>query len=667
MLRLKKFYFLFFMAAAFDLNAQKNFTILSPDGNIQLKVEAGTKLQWSVSHQSQTIIASSSISMTLKGGEILGANPKVRTPLSVGAKFEKINSRIAAVNYKKDIVEDNYNQLTLNCKGDYGLIFRVYNDGVAYRFFTRKNGELIVNSEQAEFNFDKDYSAFIPHTSDLRGDDMYSCSFEEFYSNIPLTKLNADTLAYLPLLVELDNNKKVVILEADVQDYPGIFMQLNKQASHGIKATFAPYPLEETLGGFNRINYMVSKRGDYIAKVTGTRNFPWRVVVISTSDKDLLNNDMVQRLSEPNKISNTSWIKPGKVAWDWWNNWNISHVDFKAGINTATYKYYIDFAAANHIEYVILDEGWSDDWDLNKVKPVIDLDDLVQYGKQKNVGLVLWSTWYAITRDIDGLCAKYSAKGIKGFKVDFLDRNDQRVIASTYEIASIAAKHQLVLDFHGMFPPQGLMCTWPNVVNFEAVRGMEYSKWSADDRVPKHEVSLPFIRMMAGPMDYTPGAMRNATKGNARPSNSLPMSQGTRCHQMAMYIVYEAPLQMLSDNPTVYMKEQECTDFIAKVPTTFNETVAVDGKVGEYAAIARRKGDTWYVGAMSNWNARDIVLDLSFLKNGNYEAEIFKDGVNADRDATDYKKEVIKLTPGQKLNVHISSGGGWAARIYPIK
>ena len=665
MLRLRKFCFLLFVLIAFELDAQKKFTILSPDGDVRLEVDAGAKLQWSVAHQSQTIIAPSSMSLTFKGGEVLGSHPKIVTPLSVGAKFEKIDNRITAVNYKKESIDDKYNQLTLNCKGDYGLIFRVYNDGVAYRFFTKRNGEFIVNAEQGEFNFDKDYTAFIPHTSDLRGGDRYSCSFEEFYANIPLSKFKADTLAYLPLLVELDNNRKAVIFEADVQDYPGMFMQLNRQAAHGIKAAFAPYPLEETLGGFNRINYMVKTRADYIAKVNGTRNFPWRVVVISTSDKDLLNNDMVQRLSEPNKISNTSWIKPGKVAWDWWNDWNVSHVDFKAGINTATYKYYIDFAAANHIEYVVLDEGWSDDWDLNKVNPKIDLDELAQYGKQKNVGLILWTTWYAITRDVDGLCAKYATKGVKGFKVDFLDRNDQKVIASTYEIASVAAKHQLVLDFHGMFPPQGLMRTWPNVINVEAVRGMEYSKWSVDDRVPKHEVSLPFIRMIAGPMDYTPGAMRNATKGNARPSNSSPESQGTRCHQLAMYIVYEAPLQMLSDNPTVYMREQECTDFITQVPTTFNETRALDGKVSEFAAIARRKGDTWYVAAMSNWNARDITLDLSFLKNGNYEAEIFKDGINADRDATDYKKEVIKLTPGQKLNVHLSSGGGWAARIYP--
>ena len=378
MLRLRKFYFLFFVLSAFELNAQKNFTISSPDGSVQLRVDAGTKLQWSVTHQSQTIIAPSSISLTLQTGEVLGADPKIRTLPTIGAKSENINNKITAFNYKKDIVEDNYNQLTLNCKGDYGVIFRVYNDGVAYRFFTKKKGELVIDAEQAEFNFDKDYTALIPHTSDLRGGDRYSCSFEEFYTTTLISKFNADTLGYLPLLVELDNNKKVVILEADVQDYPGMFMQLNQQASYGIKATFAPYPLEEALGGYNRINYMATKRAPYIAKVNGTRNFPWRIVVISTGDKDLLNNDMLQRLSEPNKISNTSWIHPGKVAWDWWNDWNISHVDFKSGINTATYKYYIDFAAANHIEYVVLDEGWSDDWDLNQVKPVIDLDELVQ-------------------------------------------------------------------------------------------------------------------------------------------------------------------------------------------------------------------------------------------------------------------------------------------------
>jgi len=638
----------------------KAYTLSSPDNKIQLGVSVGDAIRWWVSHRGEPVLVPSKVSLHLNTGEVLGTSVNV-----ISSKVQSINETINAVAYKKDKIENKCNQLTLVCKGDYGIIFRVYNDGAAYRFFTKRQGNLVIQSEQAEFDFGKDYTAFIPYTSDLRGGEKYSCSFEEFYTETDLSKFNRDTLGYLPLLVELDHDKKAVLFEADVQDYPAMFV--HKSGLYGIGGTFAPYPLEETLGGFNRINYMVKKRADYIAKVNGTRNFPWRVLVISEQDKDLLNNDMVQKLSEPNKIQNTTWIKPGKVAWDWWNDWNISHVDFRAGINTPTYKYYIDFAAANNIEYVVLDEGWSDDWDLNKLSPAIDLKELLDYAKQKNVGLILWSTWYALSRDIDGLCAKYAAMGVKGFKVDFLDRNDQKIIASCYEMASIAANHQLMLDFHGMFSPQGLQHTWPNVINFEGVRGLEYSKWSADERVPKHEVSIPYLRMMAGPMDYTPGAMRNTTKGNARPSNSLPVSQGTRCHQMAMYIVYEGPLQMLADNPTAYKKEQVCTDFITKVPTTFNETVALDGKLAEYAVIARKKDGLWYIGAMTNWNARDITVDLSFLEPGIYEAVIFRDGINADRDATDYVAEIKRVSSSDKMNIHLAPGGGCALRLFKLQ
>ncbi|MDP4261224.1 MAG: glycoside hydrolase family 97 protein [Bacteroidota bacterium] len=659
---MKKFSVLFalvFTAGLAQAQKTKIFKLPSPDNKFLITIHAGERITWSVIHDQLPVIIPSAISIQLDNGEVLGRNVQVSS-----SKQETIHETFNAVNYKKDKVENNCNQLTLACKGDYGIIFRAYNDGVAYRFFTKKKEELVIQTEQAEFNFDKDYTAFIPSTSDLREGERYSCSFEEFYTETPVSKFNKDTLGYLPLLIQLDNNKKAVLLEADLQDYPGMFVQLNQQTQYGIKGDFAPYPLEESIGVRSKLNYMVRKRADYIAKVKGTRNFPWRIIVVSEQDKDLLNNDMVQRLSEPGKIENTSWIKPGKVAWDWWNDWNISHVDFKAGINTPTYKYYIDFAADNHIEYIILDEGWSNDWDLNKLNPAIDLEALLNYSKQKNVGLILWTTWYALTRDIDGLCQKYASMGVKGFKVDFLDRDDQKVVSSCYEIAEIAAKHQLMLDFHGMFKPQGLQRTWPNVVNFEGVRGMEYMKWRPDERVPKHEVSLPFVRMMAGPLDYTPGAMRNVTKGNARPSNSLPVSMGTRCHQVAMYIVYEAPLEMLADNPTVYKKEQECTDFIAKVPTTFNETIGLDGKFGEYLLIARRKNNVWYIGAMTNWNARDITVDLSFLGEGNFEAEIFSDGINADRDATDYSKEIRKVSANDKLNIHLESGGGWAGRIH---
>ena len=374
---------------------------------------------------------------------------------------------------------------------------------------------------------------------------------------------------------------------------------------------------------------------------------------------------MVQKLASPSRLTNISWIKPGAVAWDWWNNWNITNVDFKAGINTKTYKYYIDFAATNKIGYIVMDEGWSVKNDLLKIVPDINLEEIVIYGKQKGVDVILWATWLDITRQMDKVFPLYSKMGIKGFKIDFIDRDDQVAIASCYEIAKNAAENHLLVDYHGVSKPTGLQRTYPNVVGYEGVKGLENYKWAVEDQ-PRYAVSIPFIRMMAGPMDYTPGAMRNAIKKNYHPVDAAPMSQGTRCQQLAMYVVYEAPIQILADSPTMYMKEQESTDFILRIPYTFDETVAMDGKVGEYAAIARKKGDSWFVGAMTNWTPRDLSLDFSFLGAGNYQATIFRDGVNADREATDYKKEVIKISSTNKLNIHMAPGGGWVARIEKI-
>ena len=466
-----------------------------------------------------------------------------------------------------------------------------------------------------------------------------------------------DSLAFLPVLVDVGNPVKAVILEADIEDYPGMY--LTNGGSKSLKGMFAKYPTEETTGGYHDINYVVNKRADYIAKTTGTRSFPWRVVAISSEDKQLADNDMMQRLGAPSRITDYSWIKPGKVAWDWWNDWNISHVNFQAGVNIPTYKYYIDFAAANKLEYIIVDEGWSDDDNLNNTK--LDVQQIVDYGKQRNVGVILWSSWYALTRDADGLFAKYSQMGVKGFKIDFIDRDDQKMANSLYDLAQKAADHHMLVDYHGMYKPSGIVRTFPNIVNCEGVKGLENMKWGTDNQ-PGYDVSIPFIRMMAGPMDYTPGAMRNAIKSAFRPVNSAPMSQGTRCHQLAMYAIFEAPLQMMADNPTIYMREQESTDFIAAVPTTFDATVALDGKVGDFVSIARKKGTTWYAGAMTNWDPRPLTVDLSFLGEGSYKATIFEDGLNADRDGTDYTRKVITVTAKDKLNIQMASGGGWAAR-----
>lgn len=648
----------FFLMSSTILIAQKNknFEIKSPGGNLSLNIEAGAKLQWSVQSDGQQIVSPSSISLQLEGGEVLGENVKI-----LSSKTEKIDNVITAVNYKKSSIQDQCNQLIINFKGDYGIIFRVYNDGLAYRFFTKKKGELLVKNEEANFNFTADHRVFVPYMWDYRDGKIFNSSFEALYKEIKISKFASDSLAFLPVLIDVGNNKKVVILEADLEEYPGMYLNIN-QTHMGFMGVYAPYPLEAKLGGYGGINYIPVKRADYIAKVDGNRNFPWRIVVISNQDKELLNNDMVQRLASPSRIEDISWIQPGQVAWDWWNDLNISHVDFKAGMNTPTYKYYIDFASANKIKYIIIDGGWSESLDLTKVKPDLNLQEIIDYGKLKGVDVILWASWYAVTQQMDKVFPLYSKMGVKGFKIDFVDRDDQKAVASLYEIAKKAADYHLLVDYHGVFKPTGLQKTYPNVIGFEGVKGLENYKWAIEDQ-PRYVVSIPYLRMMAGPMDYTPGAMRNSNKANYRPINSNPMSQGTRCEQLAMYVVFEAPLQMLSDNPTIYMKEQECTDFITGVPTTFDATVALDGKVGEYVALARRKGDTWFVGSMSNWSARDMTLDFSFLGDGDYQAVVFKDGINADRDATDYKKEIIKISKDSKLNIHLAPGGGWAARI----
>ncbi len=649
--------FLLLLAPSMIL-AQKEFEVKSPNGAIDLQVHVGYQLLWSVQDSGQQIIKSSGIALDLEDGEVLGDSAKI-----ISSSTETVDSSFAAIDYIKSIVPDKYNQLTLNCEGDFGVIFRAYDDAVAYRFFTKRSGEIVVKNEETYFNFPGNFKTYVPYMNDYRGGRIFNSSFEALYREIKMSEFAKDSLAFLPLLVDFGNGKKIVITEADLQDYPGMYLGIT---GAGLMGVYAKYPLEAEPGGWGGINYIAAKRADYIAKTNGTRNFPWRVIAISNHDKDLLNNDIVQKLASPPKIADVSWIKPGQVAWDWWNDWNISHVDFKSGINTQTYKYYIDFAAANKIRYIIIDGGWSPLLDLTKVIPALNLQEVIDYGKKKSVGVILWASWYTVTQQMDTVFPMYSKMGVKGFKIDFVDRDDQIAVASLYQIAKIAAENHLLVDYHGVFKPTGLQRAYPNVVGNEGVRGMEYFKWSDAD-ASRELVSIPYIRMLAGLMDYTPGAMRNATKENFRPVNSMPMSQGTRCQQLAMYVIYYVPLQMLSDNPTIYMREQECTNFITKVPTTFDETVPLDGQVGEYAALARRKGATWYVGAMTNWTPRDITIDFSFLSKGKYRAVVFEDGVNADRDATDYKREVIKISSGEKLNIHLAPGGGWAGRIERLK
>ncbi|WDF62458.1 glycoside hydrolase family 97 protein [Flavobacterium sp. KACC 22763] len=644
-----------FLNTSFSQKKQ-DFVLKSSDGKIEVKITVNDKISWTISHEKDLILAPSEMSMTLDQNEVLGKNPVV-----LNSEKESVNTFFETPLYKKKTVKDQYNKLILNFKNDFSIEFRVFDDGAAYRFITKKKKEITVKDEEVMLNFDKDYNTLMPYVRDLRNPkDQFISSFESHYENKKISEFSKDTLAFLPFLIDYKNRKKAVFLEADLEDYAGLFVTNNKNKT-GFESRFSKYPIQETNGGFNHLNKLITERADYLVKTKGTRTFPWRAIVISENDAALANNDMVQKLAEPSKIKDISWIKPGKVAWDWWNDWNIYNVDFKAGINTQTYKYYIDFASKNKVEYVVLDEGWSIETDIMQHNPNVDLEALIAYAKERNVGIILWASWMALHENIDRVFDNYAKLGVKGFKVDFIDRDDAKMVNSVYNIAQKAANHKLIIDFHGMYKPTGIQRTYPNILNFEGVKGLENNKWTPNDDVPLYDVTIPFIRMMAGPMDYTPGAMRNATKSEFKPSHSTPMSQGTRCHQLALYTIFEAPLQMMADSPTAFIKEQESTDYIAKVPTTFDETTALDGEVGKYVSIARRKGNTWYLGAITNWDSREVTIDFSFLEKGKkFQAEIFSDGINADKAATDYKKEIITVDSTTKLKYRLASGGGLA-------
>jgi alpha-glucosidase len=427
---------------------------------------------------------------------------------------------------------------------------------------------------------------------------------------------------------------------------------------------WSQYPDKETLKEDR--NIFITSTKDYIAKTTGTRTFPWRVFVIASSDAKLVESELVFKLAQPNKIEDTKWIKPGQVAWDWWNANNIYGVDFRAGINNDTYKYYIDFASANGIEYIILDEGWYKLGNVMEQAPGIDVQELCRYAESKNTGVILWVVWNTFWEKIDEALPLWEKWGVKGIKVDFMQRDDQKVVNFYHEAIKKTAEHHMLIDFHGAYKPDGIGRTWPNALTREGVKGMENNKWSRDIN-PEHDVTLPFTRMVAGPMDYTPGAMINMDSANFTPQFTRPESQGTRVHQIALYIIYESPLQMLSDSPSNYIKEPETTNFIVKIPVVWDDIRVLEAKVGDYLLLARRSGKEWFVGALTDWKSRELNLDLSFLPEGDYKMDIFRDGINADRYAGDYKHFIINIRSGEKMKIQLAPGGGYAARIYPIQ
>ena len=635
---------------------EKKYVLSSPDGTLKVEISAGNELAYQVMHGNDTILSHSNIGLVLENGTIVGKTPRI-----TGERRRKIKDNIESPFYRfKEFVATG-NELDLKLKGGFGIIFRAYNEGVAYRFYTTQSSDIIIKEEQAEFNFKEDYTAYLPYTTNDKK--PMAMAYQNVYDIIPLSKAQPK-LAFLPVTVDC-GSVKLTLLESDLEAYPGMFVQ-SQQGKYGLKGVFAPYPAKTDFYPWRKQEY-VTETTDFISRSRGSRSYPWRVLAITEKDTDMPVNNLVYALASPNRIGDTSWIKTGKVAWDWWNDWNLKGVPFKAGINMDTYKYYIDFASRNGLEFIVLDEGWYDpkSGDMLTVIPELDLTELIAYGKSKGVEIVLWTVFNVLDSQLEAACKKYADMGIKGFKVDFLDRDDQTAVEMVYRIAEMTARYKLTLDLHGIYKPTGINRTYPHIINFESVFGMEEVKWTdIKNNMPLYDVTFPYIRMMAGPVDYTPGAMRNATKADWRAMYYTPASMGTRCHQLAAYIVHDSPFTMLCDAPTNYLNEQECVDFIASLPVEVDSTFIASGELGKYIVTVRKKDVNWYIGGMTNWDERDVQLDFSFLPEGmSYTAVLFKDGVNANKQAEDYRKETIRIDKNSRLTLHLASGGGFAMKL----
>ena len=647
---------LFLIAAALTAattTSAREYTVTSPNGKIEVKVSTQPELRWSLSRAGERLLEPSRIGLTLAGEAPLGVAPAVRS-----VRTSAIDTRSTAEVPTKF---RELHELLIAFRGDWAVRLRVYDNGAAYRFETARRGETVVEDETAEFNFASDNDTY--WTRERNPDFISHC--EAFFERKRLSELERSVYAYLPVYFATPGGTRMVVTETDLEDFPCMFLFGGE--GRRLRAEFPPVVLESRLKEGSDRNEEFLRKADYIAVTEGTRTYPWRVVTVDEDDRALLENYLPYQLASKAVEGDASWVRPGKISWDWWNGLNVYGVDFEAGVNTATYKYFIDFAARYGLEYILLDEGWSvSTLNIREPRKEVDLKEIVRYGNEKGVGVILWTLWNPMKKDLTGILDTYRDWGVKGIKIDFMQRSDQEMVNFYEQIARAAYDRGLLVDFHGSFKPAGLQRKYPNVLSFEGVYGMENDKCSKDI-TPAHDCVLPFTRMVAGPMDYTPGATRNATRADFAISWDNPMSQGTRAHQAALYVVFESPLQMLCDSPSHYLREAEFTAFIAAVPTVWDETVGLAASVGEYAAVARRSGEKWYIGAITDWTARTLEAPLKFLGGGRYRMTVFADGVNADRIARDYRTETREVTRDDTVALRMAPGGGWAAVLEPVK
>ena len=639
----------------------KDYTVSSPNGKNVATVDKSLNI--TVSHSGKQV-------MTIKADQTYCLFPHWEQKVPTlgtkhshagtvkGARTSRIAESIQAPFYRQKKIDVEGNQLDLKLRDGFGMQVRAYDEGVAYRFYTTNKKGTIITDETADFHFPENAKAWLAYSTN--DEKPFAMAFQNYYDETHLSKAK-DKYIFLPATIE-SGDVKVTILESDLRAYPGMFV---KADGLHLRAAFAKYPKRMDYYKWRGMSY-VAETEDYIAKSKGPRTYPWRVMAITEQDTEMPVNNLVYALATPNQIGSTDWIKPGKVAWDWWNDWNLKGVDFEAGINTRTYQYYIDFAAKNHIPYVVLDEGWYDSskGDIMNPIPAIDLQGLIDYGREKGVSIALWTVFNVLDEHLTEACEKYAKMGVKGWKVDFMDRNDQTAVEMAERLAKTCAQYQLFLDYHGFYAPTGMSRTYPNILNYEGVFGMEEARWAKKETdMPRYDVTFPFIRMMAGQVDFTPGAMRNGTKENWVECYQNPVSMGTRCHQLACYIVHDSPFTMLCDTPINYEREQPCVDIITSLPDTFDETKIIQGKLGSYIIVARRNGSDWYLGGQTNWDGRDVELSLDILPPGTYQATIVSDGINANHNAEDYRIEQKTLTTNDQLSLKMANGGGFLIKL----
>jgi alpha-glucosidase len=654
---MKSFVFVMLLLATFQAAfAIGRYEVVSPDGNIKLVFETDSGFRYSVRYKDRFLLLPSRIDLIL--------DHLVPVDLISIREVKRRSSNtviVSPVPEKRKNIPDVYNELFIRFKAPFGLIFRAYNDGVAFRYVTYFKDSIKIGSEIASFNFEGNPVVYFPQVVKREGVDIYHTSFEEPYQVKTIDSLNLETLCFTPILVETVAGPKVVITESDLEDYPGMFISGDVYKGH-LKGVFAEYPSKESITEGEFPAAIVTERENYIARTKGTRSYPWRVLLIAANDKDLPANDLVYRLASPSRIPDPSWINPGQGTDEWIIGVNLFNVPFKSGINTETYKFYIDFAKRFGFERIMLDAGWSDYKDLFKINPNIDMDVIAAYARQQGIKLSMWTLAITLEKQLEPALAQFNKWGVDFIMTDFMDRDDQKMVNFYFKMAEAAARHKIMIMFHGAFKGAGFSRTWPNSITREGVLGSEYNIWS-EKATPEHDLLLPFIRMTAGPMDYEPGILDNATQKTFRPISEKVMSLGTRCHQAAMFVVYESPITIFAGNPSQGMLEPRFMQLLGSIPTVWDTTIVIDGRIGDYIITARKKGNDWFIGAMTDWTPRELSIDLPFLDNGNYIAEICEDGINADRYPSDYIIRSATVDNKKKITIKMAPGGGFLMRL----